>query len=189
MNNGNVCSCCGSFNENNSKFCINCGAPLPQIQNFNNSVNYNYQNMNVNGNYVPPNMNANGNYVPPNMNVNGNYVPPNMNNVPINNQKNNTGLSDKTFGIIALLLYFCAPTIISFVLGFSEESISSLSGMCSAAAIVILAIGKSKYPKSNFLNTVLWIILGCVIFAVVAFVLIFVFCAISCASYDWSSFG
>ena len=160
MEDGSVfCSNCGTNNEIDSHFCGNCGKQLIQ-----NNVTINEQ--------------GNSQY-----NTNNDDV--------INNQTNyNNDSEGNKLGIISLALYFVGSTLFLFIsyllpAGF-RESFSALAGLCPTSGIVIMIVGRVKYPNNKFLKIVMWIIIGSIILELIAFILFFIWCYITCSTMDTS---
>ena len=143
MENNKICPNCQTHNDNNSKFCVNCGQQLV------------------------------------------------LNNDIVNNQSNSINNSEgNMWGIISLLLYFAGTTIVSlitFILPDEvKDSFSSLIGMSPLAGIVIMIIGRVKYPKNKLLKIAMWLIIGSIFLSLVAFVLFVIWCYVTCANFDKS---
>ena len=82
----------------------------------------------------------------------------------VNNQSVKSEASNaKMLGIISLVLYFAGTTILSIVTSFLSESFSvmfsSLAGLCPILGIIVMIIGRVKYPTNKFLKVVMWIII------------------------------
>lgn len=114
------------------------------------------------GGYLDSNMNSNMN-----MNNNMNNMNNNMNNsIDIDNKKANNMAT-----ISALLFYLGAEVvgIISKVIPVIGDLIYDMRGLCSIAGIVIMIIGRVKYPDNRALKVVMWAII-----VTIAVIIIFV---------------
>ena len=116
-----------------------------------------------------------------------------QNNTPFNTQpiNNNIIISNEEkignrLGIISLLLYFVGSIIITFLSFFLppglNSAFSALSGFCPLAGLVVMIVGRIKYPNNKFLKITMWIIIICMILSLLAFIFIFIMCYISCSS-------
>ena len=127
--NGKRCNRCGMVNTVDAVYCSNCGGYLDSNMNMNSNMN---NNMNMN-----------------NMN--------NMNNsIDIDKQKANNMAT-----ISALLFYLGAEVvgIISKIIPVIGDLIYDMRGLCSIAGIVIMIIGRVKYPDNKSLKVVMWAII------------------------------
>ena len=107
-----------------------------------------------------------------------------VNNQPVKSENPNA----KMLGVISLVLYFAGSTILSAITYFLPESyrvmFSSLVGLCPISGIIVMIIGRVKYPTNKFLKIVMWIIIGSIIFALVAAVIFMICCYVTCANMD-----
>lgn len=108
-----------------------------------------------------------------------------------NNQSVKSEASNaKMLGIISLVLYFAGTTILSIVTSFLSESFSvmfsSLTGLCPILGIIVMIIGRVKYPTNKFLKVVMWIIIGSIIFSLVATVIFMIWCYVACTTINTS---
>ena len=108
-----------------------------------------------------------------------------------NNQSVKSEASNaKMLGIISLVLYFGGTTILSIVTSFLSESFSvmfsSLAGLCPILGIIVMIIGRVKYPTNKFLKVVMWIIIGSIIFSLVATVIFMIWCYVACTTINTS---
>ena len=98
-------------------------------------------------------------------------------------EKNNESDATK-LGIISLILYFGAPAIITTLLGMfslgAAAKLSVLYGLCPLAGIIVMIIGRVKYPKNKFLKIVMWVIIGPIILGLILFVLLMLWCEANC---------
>ena len=105
-------------------------------------------------------------------------------NIDIQDNKNEQEAGDK-LGTISLLLYFAGSVVMNFILGFLPSSIrnslSVLSGLCPLSGIIIMIIGRIKYPTNKYLKTVMWIIIGTIILGLVLFIILAIMCANACS--------
>ena len=141
--NGKRCNRCGMVNTMDAVYCSNCGGYLDSNMNMNSNMNTNMNN---------------------NMNMNMNS---NMNNsIDIDKQKANNMAT-----ISALLFYLGAEVvgIISKIIPVIGDLIYDMRGLCSIAGIVIMIIGRVKYPDNKSLKVVMWAII-----VTIAVIIIFV---------------
>lgn len=91
-------------------------------------------------------------------------------------------------GIIALVLYFGASMIsyaIAFILPSDYEApFSALFGLCPLAGIVVMIVGRVKYPTNTLLKTAMWLIIVFTIMGIIYFVLIMIMCYVACSNFD-----
>lgn len=123
----------------------------------------------------------------------GRFLESSQVNNSIDVNKNNNDYVPTILGITSLVLYFFGAGIFETIALFLPESIrpfvSSLGGISSLAGIVVMIIGRIKYPQNKFLKVVMWIIIGILIFGIVAMILLFLWCAITYQTQDWSNCG
>ena len=162
--NSKFCIHCGyQFNnEQNSKYCISCGSEIIPGSKF----------CGVCGAGFGTNVS-----VPAKTDVNDDNKNPTAN----------------LLGILSLVLYFCGPVLVGFLYkilpyGYASSS-SSVASLSSLAGIVIMIVGRIKYPKNTLLKVAMWIIIILILLGIVAFVLIFLWCWITCSTYDTSGCG
>ena len=159
-------NCCKEIEEG-TVFCTNCGVQLSQSDNEANNDN-NSQIETIKEQPVTQQNN----------NVNSNQ-----------DNKSNATL----FGVLSLVLYFAGSIIISLLSYLlpanSRDAFMSLSGFCPLVGIVLMIIGRVKYPTNKFLKVVMWIIIGSIILGIVAFILLFIWCYITCSNMDTSGCG
>lgn len=109
-----------------------------------------------------------------------------VNNQPVKSENPNA----KMLGVISLVLYFAGSTILSAVTYFLPESFrvmfSSLVGLCPISGIIVMIIGRVKYPTNKFLKIVMWIIIGSIILGLVAVVIFTIWCYVTCTNMDTS---
>ena len=170
MENKNICSSCGTQNEDNARICSKCGAFLApkEVENSNSNEDNNNQQTSINT-------------------TNNNISNEQTNNV--NNATNNNRDGNK-LGIIALLLYFVGPAISGIFAIILPERIyvyvSTLIGLCTPAAIVTMIVGRVKYPKNTLLKVAMWIIIICTILSIIAAIIFIISCYLACKNYDTS---
>lgn len=106
------------------------------------------------------------------------------NNTSFENEKTNVEVKDKIgekLGVISLLLYFVGPMILSlfnYVLANQYVSyiISPFVGVCPLSGIVIMIIGRIKYPNNKLLKIAMWIIIVSIIFSIISAIIILISC-------------
>lgn len=106
------------------------------------------------------------------------------NNTSFENEKTNVEVNDKIgekLGVISLLLYFAGPMILSFFnYALSNQYfsyiISSFAGLCPLSGIIIMIIGRIKYPNNKLLKIVMWIIIVSIIFSIISALIILISC-------------
>ena len=163
--NSKFCLHCGKqIDQQEKKYCISCGAEIAAGTNF----------CGVCG------MGLNPNNSEPNKVVNNN-----QNNVP-----NEEGSAPMVLGIVSLVLYFAgAPLISSLFYGLSgdlKSSLSNLSSIAPLAGLVIMIVGRAKYPNNKFLKFVMWAIIISILLGIILFAIFFIWCWVSCATLDRS---
>ena len=179
--NNNFCPNCGAELIEESVFCTNCGTKINQ----DNKVNEENAQPEINNEQVVEETKVEQPVV-----EKPQVQQSNSNNV--NNQNNNKS-NATLFGVLSLVLYFAGSVIISLLSYFlpadSRDAFMSLSGLCPLAGIVLMIMGRVKYPTSKFLKVVMWIIIGSIILSIIAFILLFIWCYITCSNMDTSGCG
>ena len=168
--NNKVCPSCGRENSSDTLYCVNCGLKFGE-----------------NNELVCPNCNnkieANNNFC---LNC-GHKLKEITNNQVVVNESDSEG---NKLGIISLCLYFFGPFILGVISYFFprdfSQYISSLGGLSSLAAIVIMIVGRVKYPTNKLLKIIMWIYIGLIAASIVLFIAIFLFCFITCSTMDTS---
>jgi len=114
-------------------------------------------------------------------------------NVVENNKFDSDNKEGTKLGIISLVLYFAGSLAVSLLSIVFPESIryyfSSLGGLCPLAGIVVMIVGRVKYPNNKLLKIVMWIIIGNIIFSLIAFIIFFIWCYVTCTTMDTSGCG
>ena len=165
--NSKFCIHCGKqFNvQTEKRYCLSCGAELIDNSNF----------CGVCGMELKPKV------------IQNNQVVSN-NPAPAVDSKEESNAT--LYGIISLLLYFGGPILgVLFTFGLPKgvrEMLDSLSGLFPLAGIVVMIVGRVKYPTNKFLKTVMWIIIGFIIAGIVLFILFFLWCWYTCSTIDTS---
>lgn len=107
-------------------------------------------------------------------------------NHPVKSEDHN----GEMLGVISLVLYFAGSIILSTITYFLPESFrvmfSSLVGLCPISGIIVMIIGRVKYPTNKFLKIVMWIIIGSIILCLIAIVIFMILCYVTCANMDTS---
>ena len=172
MNNNKICPGCGAKNNINAKFCISCGTKL--VENTNTNVN---NEANVENN-----------------SINTNPTPVVNNGVSVQTEKDKRNAT--LLGVLSLVFYFVGSSLIyslSYMFKYSFEElytmISTLGGLSPIAGIVLMIVGRIKYPTNKFLKVVMWIIIGSIIAGLVLFILLVVFCYVTCGTMNTSGCG
>lgn len=114
-------------------------------------------------------------------------------NIHIQNNINNAYVKDSEgnkLGIISLVLYFIGTALISLISQHLPSTVrddfSSLAGLCPLSGIIVMIIGRIKYPTNKFLKIVMWIIIGSIIFGLIAFIIFVIWCYVTCSNMDTS---
>ncbi len=155
--NNNYCYKCGQKLEGNSQFCSNCGAQLTASTSTNIEQNNTTQN-----------------------------------NTTQNIETTNTNITDNgnLLGILSLLLYFAGSFVIGIITYILPESIRDLfsvfAGFCPVAGIVLMIVGRVKFPENKLLKVAMWIIIASIIAGILFFIFIIVMCYITCSNVDTS---
>ena len=170
--NNKFCPNCGAELIEESVFCTNCGVKLSQDNNVIEENNTQTEVVNEQPVSAQPVVQSNT-----------------TDTINYQNSKSNATL----FGVLSLVLYFAGSVIISLLSYFlpadSRDAFMSLSGLCPLAGIVLMIMGRVKYPTSKFLKVVMWIIIGSIILSIIAFILLFIWCYITCSNMDTSGCG
>lgn len=115
-----------------------------------------------------------------------------QNNVEVSNKQpvKSEDSNATILGIISLALYFAGSTVLSFITYFLPESFkvvfSSLIGLCPISGIIVMIVGRVKYPTNKFLKVVMWVIIGSIILGIVAVIIFMIWCYVTCANMDTS---
>ena len=148
MNNNKICTYCNALNQNDSKFCRNCGAQLIQ-----NNIQQNTNNI-----------------------------------VEEKNENNNNNSNGTKLGIISLLAYFICPVIVATIFNFLpvnvREKFSTLGGLCPLIGIIIMIVGRVKYPNNKLLKVVMWVIIISILLGIVMFIFISIWFYITCSNFS-----
>lgn len=164
MNGKRFCPKCGKANEMNFNFCDGCGTPLVQT--------------NVNNNQPS---------------VSNNQQSINSQQVIDDEQKQIDEHNAIILGIVSLVLYYVGGAIVLVISSLLPESartfFSSFSGLCPLAGVITMIVGRIKYPKNTFLKVVMWIIIISIMFGIIAIILLFLMCYLTCSTMDTSSCG
>ena len=103
-----------------------------------------------------------------------------------NNQIPNNDKEGNKLGLISLVLYFAGSGILSVLVSmFPQESrnyFSSLIGICPLASIVVMIVGRIKYPNNKLLKIAMWTIIICTLIGIIAFIVIMVLIYLACSS-------
>lgn len=180
-----VCKKCNRENPVNTNFCMGCGSPLNSDENKKSEVNIKSENDTINEN----NSDNENNIVNESNTINktntineSNHV--NENKTIVENYEDKK-VGDR-LGIISLLLYFASGIVelLSFGIFPNEFGmfLSSIVGMCPLAGIVVMIVGRVKYPKNKLLKITMWVIIGTLIASVVLLIIFLAFCFITCKS-------
>ena len=119
---------------------------------------------------------------------NNNYI--NNNYSMVDNRVNNNSSMGTMLGIASLLLYFVAPYLVALIAAVFPasfmDSFSSIAGLCPMSAIVIMIVGRVKYPANKLLKVVMWVIIVSIILVIICFVLFMIWCYVTCVQLDAS---
>ena len=103
-----------------------------------------------------------------------------------NNQILNNEKEGDILGLISLILYFAGSGLVSALISiFPSDTryyFSSLVGLCPLASIVVMIVGRIKYPKNKLLKIAMWTIIICTIVGIIAFIVIMVLLYLACSS-------
>lgn len=84
------------------------------------------------------------------------------------------------FATAALILYFAGGLMASILSRYLPERIgnflSGFSGFVPLVGIVIMIVGRIKYPNNKLLKITMWVIISLFILGVIIAILFFVFC-------------
>lgn len=109
-----------------------------------------------------------------------------QNTIQDNNQIPNNDKEGNKLGLISLVLYFAGSGILSVLVSmFPQETrnyFSSLIGLCPLASIVVMIIGRIKYPNNKLLKIAMWTIIICTLIGIIAFIVIMVLIYLACSS-------
>lgn len=112
-----------------------------------------------------------------------------VNNQPVKSDDSNATM----LGVIALVLYFAGSTVLSFITYLLPETFravfSSLIGLCPISGIIVMIVGRVKYPTNKFLKVVMWVIIGSIILGILAIIIFMIWCYVTCANMDTSGCG
>ena len=148
---------------------------------------------NMQENKICPNCGTNNNSISNFCTNCGEYLVGNSTNT--NNQNsmqmnmNNKETEGNKFGTISLILYFSGPfiTLLTSILPHNLANfISSLSGLLPLSGIIVMIMGRVKFPTNKFLKVVMWIIIGTIILGVIAMLLFMIWCYATCTGMDTS---
>ena len=103
-----------------------------------------------------------------------------------NNQIPNNDKEGNKLRLISLVLYFAGSGILSVLVSmFPQETrnyFSSLIGLCPLASIVVMIVGRIKYPNNKLLKIAMWTIIICTLIGIIAFIVIMVLIYLACSS-------
>jgi len=107
-----------------------------------------------------------------------------LNQVNNNSNSLDSDANGNMYGLVSLILYFFGTGIITWLAYILPKSlepyISSLAGLCPLIGIIVMIIGRVKYPQNKFLKMVMWIIIFVIILLVVLFILFAIWCSTVC---------
>ena len=117
-------------------------------------------------------------------NTQQNTIQNNSMNINVQNQDNDK--EGDILGLISLILYFAGSGLVSALISiFPSDTryyFSSLVGLCPLASIVVMIVGRIKYPKNKLLKIAMWTIIICTIVGIIAFIVIMVLLYLACSS-------
>ena len=117
-------------------------------------------------------------------NTQQNTIQNNSINVNVQNQDNDK--EGDILGIISLILYFAGSGLVSALIynlpPDTRNYFSSLAGLCPLASIVVMIVGRIKYPKNKLLKIAMWTIIICTLVGIIAFIVIIVILYLTCSS-------
>jgi hypothetical protein len=158
MENEKICSNCGKSNENTASYCSNCGKSLVQnnVMNSNSEQSVNNSNINIEG---------------------------------VTNNNQTTNKSEKegdVFALLSLLFYFLGSTameiLAAHIPGKIGYAFSTLGGICPLVGIVLMIVGRTKYPNNKFLKGVMWAIFISIVIGIIVLSIISIYCATACSA-------
>ncbi|MBR2710967.1 MAG: zinc ribbon domain-containing protein [Bacilli bacterium] len=189
--NKKICPNCGTELIEDFVFCTNCGTKIKQDNNVNEEKNTQSEVNNeqvLDENVVEEVKAEQSALVEPRVEP---RVQP-SNSYKFNNQADNNS-NATLIGTLSLVLYFAGSAVVTlisyFFPGDSRDAFMSLSGFCPLAGIVLMIIGRVKYPTNKFLKVVMWIIIGSIILGLFLFILFVIWCYITCSTMDTSGCG
>ena len=160
MENNIKCPNCGADNRIDAKFCENCGNSLTQ-----NAIANGQDNVKT--------------IIPETSTVNS-------------QTQSNDSVGNK-LAIISLVLYFCNYLLYPFVFIIFPSEISMLlkpiTGLFPLAGIVVMIAGRIKYPTNKALKIAMWIIIVTIVLSLLAFILLVIYCYVTCKNMDTSGCG
>ena len=158
MSNFRMCSNCGKDNNYTFNFCSNCGMQLSKNNIGNNELYNAVQSIKAND--------------------------------AIFNQNNKYILEGNKLGIISLILYLGGFGISTFVLVFLPNSIknylSAIGSLFPLCGIIVMIVGRVKYPENKLLKVTMWIIIVSIILSFIAMGLFMMWCYMTCTGVDTS---
>ena len=103
-----------------------------------------------------------------------------------NNQVPNNDKEGDILGVISLILYFAGSGLISALIYFlppnTRNYLSALGGLSPLASIVVMIVGRIKYPNNKLLKIAMWTIIICTLVGIIAFIVIIVILYLTCSS-------
>ena len=115
-------------------------------------------------------------------NTQQNTIQNNSMNVNVQNQDNDK--EGDILGIISLILYFAGSGLISAIIYFlppnTRNYLSALGGLSPLASIVVMIVGRIKYPNNKLLKIAMWVIIICTLILIVSFIAIIVILFLVC---------
>ncbi len=92
------------------------------------------------------------------------------------------------FGLMSAILFYggglVTSSFITFLPSNLRNTISTMSGLFPLAGIVIMIIGRIKYPDNKLLKIIMWCIIVTTIVSVLFFALFFMWCIVTCSHTD-----
>jgi hypothetical protein len=100
-------------------------------------------------------------------------------------------------GIIALILHFGSPVLTKLfdplikILDYTNSekvmiTVGSLMGLAYLSSWIFMIVGRVKYPNNKLCKITMWIFIIFTILEVIGFILLMVFCYITCNNIDWA---
>ena len=115
-------------------------------------------------------------------NTQQNTIKNNSMNVKVQNQDNDK--EGDILGVISLILYFAGSGLISALIYFlppnTRNYLSALGGLSPLASIVVMIVGRIKYPNNKLLKIAMWVIIICTLILIVSFIAIIVILFLVC---------